>query len=137
MCLLIDLVVGAPYEGLGAVYVYHGSRQHLASKVFKFSQRIYASEITRARGLSSFGYSFGDMRGVDVDDNAYPDIVVGAFSSDMILVMRTRPVFNIETTLTSRPESINPTSVTCPDGQPFNCFNVTACLRFTAEPSDR
>ena len=88
-------------------------------------------------GLQTFGYSLADTRGVDVDDNTYPDIAVGAYASDAVVLLWTRPVINIETGLSSLPEKVNPVNTSCFDESPYNCFNVTTCLRFTAEPKEQ
>ena len=132
-----DLVVGAPYEGSGAVYVFRGSRHQSASAVFHLSQRIYATDLKRVTGLRTFGYSIADTRGVDIDGNEYPDVVVGSYAADAVIVLRTRPVIRVETALSSVPERLNPASTTCYDGTVNNCFNITACFRFTAEPKNR
>lgn len=81
-------VVGAPYEddGKGAIYVYSGLAK-------TFSQRIAAS--SRMQG---FGY--GISGNLDVDDNGYPDIAVGAYESDQAALYLTRPVVNIVAQMT-------------------------------------
>lgn len=136
-CNIADLVVGAPYEGRGAIYIYRGSKTHVVSTVLQFSQRIYASDIRRVPALQSFGYSLADTRGVDVDGNTYPDIAVGAYESDSVVLLRTRPIVNIVTRLSNLPDKVNPANTSCFDGSPYNCFNVTTCLRFTAEPKEK
>jgi hypothetical protein len=128
------LVVGAPYEGLGAVYVYLGSKSRSPSTVFHMSQRIYASDIVRATGLHTFGYSFADTRGTDIDLNGYPDMVVGAYASDTVVLLRTRPVIDVQTTMSSTPDVVNPAVTHCLDGSPNSYFNVTMCFKFTAMP---
>ncbi|KAG7165078.1 Integrin alpha-PS3-like [Homarus americanus] len=62
-----DVVVGAPWEGAGAVYVYLGSSSGLRPK---FSQRITPADFPQS--LSGFGMGFS--RGIDIDDNGYPDV---------------------------------------------------------------
>ena len=49
-----DVVVGAPFEGDGCVYVFRGSAKGLEMTA---SQRICASDLISARPLKSFGYS--------------------------------------------------------------------------------
>ena len=76
-----DLIVGAPFEGQGCVYVFRGSARGLH---VDYSQRIAAADLPLTAslppgppGLSAFGYSLS--AGLDVDDNGYPDLAVGAF----------------------------------------------------------
>jgi len=131
-----DLIVGAPFEGPGAVYVFRGSASGLR---VEYSQRIAATDLsisTAGQSLSAFGYSLS--AGADVDDNGYPDLVVGAFQSDAVVVLRSRPVVNVMTTLRAYPKVIDPTLTQCRrDGLPYNCFKLQACLRFTVNPTDR
>lgn len=59
---ILDLAVGAPYEGDGAVYIFHGSPSGLKTD---FSQRIYTSDLPSASPLKTFGYSLSG--GEDLD----------------------------------------------------------------------
>ena len=68
-----DLVVGAPYEGRGAVYLYQGSSQGLRTKP---SQVIHAEDVPGAP-LNTFGYSLSG--GLDMDLNNHSDVLVGAY----------------------------------------------------------
>ena len=135
---MADLIVGAPFEGSGAVYVFRGSPAGLR---VEYSQRIAASDLSpmdrySAPSLKAFGYSLS--AGADVDDNGYPDVVVGAFQSDAVIVLRSRPVINVMTTLRAYPKVIDPKLTQCRrDGLPYNCFKLQACLRFTVNPADR
>ena len=133
--VVADLIVGAPFEGSGAVYVFRGSPAGLH---VEYSQRIAATDLSRrsVEPLTAFGYSLS--AGADVDDNGYPDVVVGAFQSDAVVVLRSRPVVNVMTTLRAYPKVIDPTLTQCRrDGLPYNCFKLQACLRFTVNPADR
>jgi len=138
-CFAADLIVGAPFEGSGAVYIFRGSSSGLD---VKYSQRIAATDLSPAlshysgRPLTAFGYSLS--AGVDVDANGYPDVAVGAFQSDAVVVLRSRPVVNVITTLRAYPKVIDPKVTQCRrDGLPYNCFKLQACLRFTVNPADR
>ena len=126
-----DLAVGAPYEGGGAVYIFRGSA---AGVIKEYSQRISASQF--APVPRSFGSSLvGKM---DVDQNGYPDVVVGAFSSDKIYLLRTRPVINVQALFEALPGVVDSAITQCPtDGQPYNCFNLRVCFKFTAQPLDK
>ena len=96
-----------------------------------------ASDIRTARPLSTFGYSLAG--GMDMDDNTYPDLVVGAYKSDKMLLMRTRPVVNITVAIRSTPEEVDPTEEErCPStGRDMRCFTLHVCLAFTAKPIEK
>ena len=62
-------MVGAPYEGEGAIYVYQGGPRGLKAQ---YSQRITPEALTTGyttRPLEGFGGALS--RGVDVDGNRY------------------------------------------------------------------
>ncbi|XP_063706584.1 integrin alpha-PS2 [Culicoides brevitarsis] len=91
-----DFAVGAPYDGengRGCVYIYYGSQDGVREKA---SQVINAETIADSRFLKTFGFSLSG--GVDLDGNTYPDLVVGAYESNRVLVFRSRPVVVIEAT---------------------------------------
>ena len=127
-----DLAVGAPYEGRGSVYIFHGSKTGLVGAP---SQRIYAADVgVSPTQLRTFGYSIA--AGVDVDDNNYPDMVVGAYDAGQIVVFRARPVVNVKATLINLDGEIDPKLTTCRfDGSrtPNNCFRLKACFSFTSK----
>ena len=64
MLLVSDIAVGAPYEGTGAVYIYHGDKSGI---VFEPVQKILAENIDSR--LKGFGISFSN--GADIDGNHY------------------------------------------------------------------
>lgn len=77
-----DFAVGAPYEdGRGAVYIYHGSRNGVREK---YSQVIHAAAM--ANDITTFGFSVSGN--LDLDGNDYPDMIVGAYSSDAAFFFR-------------------------------------------------
>lgn len=134
----VDVVVGAPFEGNGAVYVFRGSFRGL---IVDFSQRIYASDLPSGlQPLRSFGHSLS--AGMDMDLNGYPDLVVGSFGVDRIVMLRSRPVINVMSTLSSTPSKINlwqTGELRCRD-RTLNssyCFEIEACFFFTAKPVER
>jgi len=132
-----DLAVGAPLEGAGAVYIYRGGAGATMSS--HYSQRIGASDVPRAGArLTSFGHAFGRTPGgLDVDASTYPDLVVGAYDSGTVVVLRARPVVNVAARLTADPDTINPDDRSCFDRQPNNCFRLRMCLGYSAKPADR
>uniref|UniRef100_A0A8C2H5M8 Integrin, alpha 6, like n=1 Tax=Cyprinus carpio TaxID=7962 RepID=A0A8C2H5M8_CYPCA len=104
-----DFAVSAPNEdtGRGRVYIYHGS----AAGFHKKPEVLDSGH----PGIKSFGYSLaGNM---DIDDNGYPDLAVGSLS-DTVQVYRSKPVVNIEKTLTLTPNAIDFKA------QDLNCKNL-------------
>lgn len=129
-----DLAVGAPYEGQGAVYIFRGGHSGLQSEP---SQRIYAGQLPiLIQPLRTFGHSLS--AGVDMDLNGYPDMVVGAFGADKLLMLRARPVINVVSTMRSTPSMISPlTSSRCEDRPDTSCIELELCFQFTTKPRDR
>ncbi|CAL9688874.1 unnamed protein product [Knipowitschia caucasica] len=119
-----DFAVGAPNhdDGIGSVYIYHGSAAGLKSK--KAAQILSGKPL----GMKMFGYSLaGNM---DLDKNSYPDLAVGSLS-DAITVYRARPVISIDKTITFTPKEIDLTQKNC-NGK--FCLDVEACFTYTANP---
>jgi len=126
----LDLAVGAPYEGAGAVYVYYGSADGLPAT---YSQRIYARDLVTNAVLSAFGASLAG--GADLDGNGYPDLIIGAYQSSAMAVLLSRPVVNIDASISAMPQRIDTSARTCSFDQTTNlCFQVKVCFRFRAEP---
>ncbi|XP_005868271.1 PREDICTED: integrin alpha-3, partial [Myotis brandtii] len=97
-----DIAVGAPFEGLGTVYIYHSSSRGLLQQ----PQQVIRGEQLGLPGLASFGYSLSGK--MDVDENLYPDLLVGSLS-DRVVLLRARPVINIlHRTLVARPSVLDP-----------------------------
>ncbi|CAN9497605.1 unnamed protein product [Ophioblennius macclurei] len=118
-----DVAVGAPQEDdlRGAVYIYNGRKEGISPTP---SQRISGSSL--GRDFRMFGQSLSS--GVDIDDNGYQDVAVGAFLSDSAVVLRTRPVIQVKAFLMT-PESIDQRVALCKEHKtPSVCFNVTVCF---------
>lgn len=47
-----------------------------------------------AYGVTTVGYSLSG--GLDMDNNGYPDLLTGAYNSDMVILFRTRPIIDIK-----------------------------------------
>ncbi|XP_073969159.1 integrin alpha-PS1-like isoform X1 [Rhodnius prolixus] len=122
-----DIAVGAPYEDLGKVYIYLGSRN---GTITEPSQIILGSDYN----LETFGYSLSG--GLDMDNNGYPDLLIGAFESSSVVLLRTRPI--IELTTTVGPETaltgIDPNKNGCPVDPHSNltCFTFETCVSVQA-----
>ncbi|XP_054030475.1 integrin alpha-6 isoform X2 [Dryobates pubescens] len=118
-----DIAVGAPYDGYGKVYIYHGSKNGINTK----PAQILDGEKT---GTNFFGYSIaGNM---DLDKNSYPDIAVGSLS-DSVSVFRSRPVISIRRSITVQPDRIDLKNSEDPSKI---WMDVKACFQYTANPSD-
>ncbi|XP_008836549.1 integrin alpha-3 isoform X3 [Nannospalax galili] len=114
-----DIAVGAPFEALGKVYIYHSSSRGLLRQ----PQQIIHGEKLGLPGLSTFGYSLSGK--MDVDDNFYPDLLVGSLS-DHIVLLRARPVINIlHRTLVARPAVLDPSHCTA-----TSCVQVELCFAY-------
>lgn len=111
-----DLAVGAPFEEMGKVYIYHSKSSGLQSKP---SQIIEGSQIG---GIPTFGYSISG--GLDVDENSYPDLLVGSLA-DQVALLRSRPVINI-----SREFSVTPTLVDPNKCSSTSCMDVRLCFSY-------
>nr|XP_056713722.1 integrin alpha-9 [Euleptes europaea] len=123
-----DVAIGAPKEDdyTGAVYIYHG---HSGGMVPQYSMRISGKRISPR--LQMFGQSISG--GVDMDGNGYPDVTIGAFVSNNVILLRSRPVITLDVSV-FLPASIDITAPQCHDGlQEVNCLNVTACFRFNGK----
>ena len=130
----VDLAVGAPYEGHGAVYIFRGSARGISPE---YSQRIGAREFPGVSGLRAFGASLSSSA-ADVDDNGYTDVLAGAFAGDAVVILRSRPVVDIVAEVHTEPFSVDPRHTACIyDGSSNVCFRLQVCFRFTAKPLDQ
>ncbi|XP_061861110.1 integrin alpha-6 isoform X1 [Colius striatus] len=120
-----DIAVGAPYDGFGKVYIYHGSKNGINTK----PAQILDGEKT---GTNFFGYSIaGNM---DLDKNSYPDIAVGSLS-DSVSVFRSRPVISIRRSITVEPDRLD-LKKKSPEDPGEIWMDVKACFQYTANPRD-
>ena len=113
-----DFAIGAPYEddGRGVVYVFFGGAYGLKSltpigkvvnaedvavqilKATDISQR--TSALARSPSLRAFGSSLSGS--IDMDKNGYPDLLVGSYRSESVLLFRSRPIIDITTFVDER-----------------------------------
>ncbi|GFY75594.1 integrin alpha-PS1 [Trichonephila inaurata madagascariensis] len=109
-----DLAVGSPYEeGGGAVYIYSGSEDGI---ILTPSQVIQPEDIkvlsnTFNQNFLTFGYSLNGR--IDIDNNGYPDLLIGCYESNTIVLLRSRPVLDIITSVTGQLSSIDPDKKGC------------------------
>ncbi|XP_077291067.1 integrin subunit alpha inflated isoform X2 [Arctopsyche grandis] len=125
-----DFAVGAPYDGVsgrGAVYIYHGGPDGVRKKP---SQIIKAEDVYQS-ALSTFGFSVAG--GVDLDNNEYNDLVVGAYDSDAVFLFRAKPVVKmmagVEFVTDSNLISLDEKNCTLyKSKQNVTCTNLKYCL---------
>uniref|UniRef100_UPI0037E95F66 integrin alpha-V n=1 Tax=Semicossyphus pulcher TaxID=241346 RepID=UPI0037E95F66 len=124
-----DVAISAPYGGpdrLGLVYIHNGRPQGPDASPSQVLQGKWASSYMPA----SFGYS---MTGnTDIDQNGYPDLIVGVFGADKAVLYRARPVISVNATLDMTPQIINPEEKTCTlsgTSTLVSCFKVKYCLK--------
>lgn len=70
-----DIALGSPYEGNGVIYIHMGHRKE--GLIAKPDQIIKSEALPIT--MSTFGYSLSG--GMDLDENGYPDLLVGAYES--------------------------------------------------------
>ncbi|NXT86074.1 ITA2B protein, partial [Zapornia atra] len=101
-----DVAVGAPLggdSGSGQVFIFRGQSEGLMPVP---TQRLDSP----FPGPAAFGFA---LRGAtDLDDNGYPDLLVGAYGAATVAVYRGQPVVVARTQL-SVPDGLNPTVLTC------------------------
>ncbi|XP_060021938.1 integrin alpha-7 isoform X1 [Lagenorhynchus albirostris] len=119
-----DLAVGAPFDGDGKVFIYHGSSLGL---VVKPSQVLEGEAV----GIKSFGYSLSG--GLDVDGNRYPDLLVGSLA-DTAVLFRARPVLHVSHEVSILPRSIDLEQPNCASGHSV-CMDLRVCFSYIASPS--
>ncbi|XP_040004673.1 integrin alpha-V isoform X2 [Xiphias gladius] len=124
-----DVAISAPYGGPdhnGLVYIHNGRPRGPDPSPSQVLQGKWASSYMPA----SFGYSMTGS--TDIDQNGYPDLIVGVFGADKAVLYRARPVISVNATLDMTPQIINPEDKTCTllgTSTPVSCFKVKYCLR--------
>lgn len=125
-----DLAVGAPYEGKGAIYIYLGSKNGLITE----PAQIIRAEDLPGKQVTTLGYSLSG--GMDLDENGYPDLLAGAYESDSVVLLRSRPIIGIRTSVLPEKNlmNIDPNGQGCerdPDYK-HTCFSFKTCCTIEA-----
>ncbi|TRY79018.1 hypothetical protein DNTS_022223, partial [Danionella cerebrum] len=128
-----DVAISCPFGGeehQGLVLIYNGHAAGLGEKPSQLISGQWAST-----GLSAIPASFGfALRGgKDLDNNGYPDLIVGAFGADKAILYRSRPIVNTSATLAVYPTMINPEEKVCSlsrgnETLHVSCVNLSFCL---------
>nr|XP_012642183.1 integrin alpha-IIb isoform X1 [Microcebus murinus] len=122
-----DVAVAAPYggpSGWGQVLVFLGQSEGLSS---------HPSQVLDSPFPPGSGFGFSLRGAVDIDDNGYPDLLVGAYGANKVAVYRAQPVV-IATVQLLVQDSLNPTVKNCVLPQtktPVSCFNIQMCVGAT------
>ncbi|XP_043081037.1 integrin alpha-5 [Puntigrus tetrazona] len=128
-----DVAISCPFGGenkQGLVLIYNGHAGGLREKPSQVIAGQWASATPSALP-ASFGYSL--RGGKDLDNNGYPDLIVGAFGADTAVLYRSRPIVNTSATLTVYPTMINPEEKVCTISRgnetlQVSCVNLSFCL---------
>ncbi|XP_007953458.1 integrin alpha-IIb [Orycteropus afer afer] len=122
-----DVAVAAPYggpSGRGQVLVFQGQSEGLSSR----PSQVLESPFPKGSG---FGFS---LRGAtDIDDNGYPDLLVGAYGASKVAVYRAQPVVMASVQLLVQ-DSLNPAVKNCTlphTNTTVSCFNIYMCVGAT------
>ncbi|XP_056653948.1 integrin alpha-7 isoform X1 [Monodelphis domestica] len=118
-----DIAVGAPFDGQGKVFIYHGSSLGVVPK----PAQVLEGE---AVGIQSFGYSLSGA--LDVDGNAYPDLLVGSLA-DTVALFRSHPVLHVSHDISISPQAIDLELPNCADGH-MVCVDLRVCFSYIANP---
>jgi len=128
----MDFAIGAPYEnnGKGAIYIYHGSVNGIRKQV---SQVIRPSDLAGlGSNLLTFGWSISG--GKDMDNNNYPDIVVGAYMSDRVVYLRSTAIVDLtfEIKIPKTPVDTTKKDMTIPGGASVSGTTLQVCFTSTS-----
>ncbi|XP_066542166.1 integrin alpha-V [Hoplias malabaricus] len=124
-----DVAIAAPYGGpsrQGLVYIHNGGPSGPDPQPSQVLEGKWAS----ASMPASFGYSLHGA--TDIDQNGYPDLLVGVFGADKAVLYRARPVISVNATLDITPQILSPDEKTCPlpgTSTMVSCFMVKYCLK--------
>lgn len=122
-----DVAVAAPYggpSGRGQVLVFLGQSEGLTSR---------PSQVLDSPFPSGSGFGFSLRGATDIDDNGYPDLLVGAYGASKVAVYRAQPVVMATVQLLVQ-DSLNPAVKNCVLSQtktPVSCFNIQMCVGAT------
>ncbi|MBN3297644.1 ITA5 protein, partial [Amia calva] len=127
-----DVAVGCPFGGedqQGLVYIYNGQANGLRDE----PSQVLKGQWAAGSLPSSFGYAIRGSK--DLDENGYPDLIVGAFGVDKALLYRARPIVNASASLLVSPTMINPEEKACTvpadngaSSIAVSCVNLSFCL---------
>ncbi|XP_053555952.1 integrin alpha-IIb [Bombina bombina] len=129
-----DVAVGAPFggkTGSGCVYIYRGGNSGLSAQ---------PSQVLEPTLPPNSRFGFALRGGMDIDDNGYPDLLVGAFEADKAYIFRAQPVVFLHTSIHFTPDTLNPDVKGCQlpgTTTKVSCFIVSVCVRASEQSLPR
>uniref|UniRef100_A0A8C8FTF9 Integrin alpha-2 domain-containing protein n=1 Tax=Oncorhynchus tshawytscha TaxID=74940 RepID=A0A8C8FTF9_ONCTS len=123
-----DIAIGCPFGGddqQGLVLIYNGH----ASGLKNTPTQALAGQWASGTFPASFGYALRGEK--DLDQNGYPDLIVGAFGADKAVLYRARPIVNASASLTVQPTMINSEEKSCMvsnGNKTISVVNLSFCL---------
>uniref|UniRef100_A0A8C7NYW5 Integrin alpha-2 domain-containing protein n=1 Tax=Oncorhynchus mykiss TaxID=8022 RepID=A0A8C7NYW5_ONCMY len=123
-----DIAIGCPFGGddqQGLVLIYNGH----ASGLKDTPTQALAGQWASGTFPASFGYALRGEK--DLDQNGYPDLIVGAFGADKAVLYRARPIVNASASLTVQPTMINSEEKSCMvsnGNKTISVVNLSFCL---------
>ncbi|KAM6155895.1 integrin alpha-L [Rhynchocyon petersi] len=120
---LMDVAVGAPLEDQGALYIFNGHQGGLRPQP---SQRIKGTQMSS--GIQWFGRSIHGVK--DLGGDGLADVAVGA--EGQVIILSSRPVVDIITTVTFSPAEIPVHEVECSystSNRKKEGVNITVCFQ--------
>lgn len=133
-----DVAISAPFsDGGGKVYIYHSSASS-SQRINPIPQQIISPSSLNLMNdmmmrIQTLGTSLASS--VDVDGNRINDLAIGSYTDQTVVLLRTRPLARIETTIRANPSTINirnGTNATY-EGVMYPTFNITLTLTYTGE----
>ncbi|MBN3289435.1 ITA5 protein, partial [Polypterus senegalus] len=123
-----DVALGCPFGGehqQGVVYIYNGH----AGGLMGTPSQVLIGQWASTNLPPSFGFAIRGNK--DLDENGYPDVLVGAFGVDRVSLYRARPIVNASATLLITPNMLNPEEKSCfipQTSHVVSCVSLTFCL---------
>ncbi|XP_018399144.1 PREDICTED: integrin alpha-9-like [Cyphomyrmex costatus] len=118
-----DIIVSAPWEESGAIYIYNGDaslkdriRPTMSQKI---TTRSFSHNPSTKMNIQTFGFSVSEP--IDIDNNGYADIAVGAYKSGHVIVLRSKPIVKTNLTVYTIPSTLQ---------RNISNFLVEACVEY-------
>ncbi|XP_011336748.1 integrin alpha-PS3 isoform X2 [Ooceraea biroi] len=120
-----DIIVGAPWEESGVIYVYNGDAslkdriKPVVSQTIAMHSNFRRNFPAEGENIRTFGFSISEP--VDVDGNGYADIAVGAYKSGHVIILRSKPVVRTNLAIYTVPNTLERND---------SNFSIKACVEY-------